>query len=124
MCRRPRHTRWKQESEVIMQELKLSYRPAIFVCVAPYREWILHGRQPPQLAHVQQQLRIKQEQQDGDGAASGGAGGGSGASEGGQQQQESQPPGATAAAAGGGDEEDEDGNEQAAADDDVEMADA
>lgn len=86
-----------------------------------HREWILHGRQPPQLAHVQQQLRIKQEQQDGDGAASGGAGG-SGNSEGGKQQQESQPP--EAAAAGDADEEDEDGNEQAAAEGDVEMADA
>lgn len=37
------------------------------------REWILHGRQPPQLGAVHKQLGLKVEQQSGSGAAGGAA---------------------------------------------------
>jgi hypothetical protein len=77
---------------------------ACFVAVC-CREWILHGRQPPQLAQVQQQLTIKSEPHSGSGAAAAAAAGAGGADSGAagqqqQQQQQEQQPRRAAAAAG------------------------
>lgn len=60
-------------------------------CCCCCREWILHGRQPPQLAHVQQQIGARSEQPSGSGGA-GVAGAGAGAANNGaagQQQEQS-----------------------------------